>query len=400
MEQNVTRAERQTETVVSQNTARMKASYNRGGLGLAALYGIMQGLASAVVMIGLAAILLIRLLPQIDNIKSYLHSLDDLGGLWDLIKGGGTMAWFIIVYVLGMVLGMVAGILVMRLICRKDGSIEKRSLSAGSFLKTVLFAYGLWGIGIVLGNFPDFFGSGEPSMLDQLLDGLKWEALPMYLYMVIGAPVFEELACRKVLLDRLHPYGEGFAAAASGLLFGILHGNSSQFFLAFLVGVLFAMVYLRTGKIIYTMLLHGIINLTATFPELVKLFGVNIDAVWNTYVIAGLAVIGCITLIICRRDPLLHPEKSSVPKAASAAWKNAGMILARVGGIVLIAAYDLSMMILSLISGNGLMPLLRLIPLSLAVVLILLLPGRTRRFERKDPEFPEQEEEESIGECI
>lgn len=400
MEQNLTSPTVQTAAGAPSETARMRSAYNRGGLGLAALYGVMQALASVVLAFGMIAIVVIRLLPQLESMKPW-HSLEDLAGFLELLKSGGTMGWILIIYVLGMVLGMIGGILIMRLICKKEGSIEKRPLSLGGFLKIVLIAYGLWGIGIVLGNFPSFFGTEEQSMLEQVLEGLKWEAVPMYLYMVIGAPFFEELACRKILLDRLHPYGEGFAVAASGLLFGLLHGNSGQFFLAFLLGSLFAVVYLRTGRVIYTMILHGIINLTATIPEFAKLFGADFSEVWNTYVIGALAVAGFIALLICRNDPVLHPERSSVPDAASGAWKNVGMILCRVRGIVLIVSYDVTMMVLSIIAERSMLPLLTLIPVSLAVALILLLPGWTKRYEAKEKEEKEQQEEVSLGQsCL
>ncbi len=385
MEQNLAQPAVQAEKEIPSETARMKASYNRGGLGLAALYGILQGLSSVVLTVGMVALVLILLLPRLEYLKSGFR-FGGLPGILNFLSNEGIMGWVMVLYVLAMAVGMTAGILIMRLICRKEGSIEKKTLSAGGFLKIVLFAYGLWGIGVVLGNFPDYFGTEEQGILDQLLDGLKWEALPMYLYIVIGAPFFEEFACRKILLDRLHPYGEGFAAAASGLMFGILHGNSAQFFLAFLLGFLFAMVYLRTGKVIYTMILHGIINLTATVPDFLKLAGVDIADVWETYVIAALGIIGCIVLLIKRNDSLLHPERTSIQDATVAAWKNAGMRLCRIGGLILIIAYDLAMMVLSLITEGNMLPLLRLIPVSLAAVLILLLPGWTRRFERTETE--------------
>ena len=67
---------------------------------------------------------------------------------------------------------------------------------------------------------------------------------------VVGAPIVEELTFRKALLDGLHGTHEGYAAVISGLLFGLMHGNHMQFFLAFFLGMLFAMVYQRTGRII------------------------------------------------------------------------------------------------------------------------------------------------------
>ena len=79
----------------------------------------------------------------------------------------------------------------------------------------------------------------------------------------IGAPVFEELIFRKVLIDRTVKYGEYVSIVLSGIMFGLLHGNFSQFFFAALIGMLFAYIYIRTGRIRYTIFLHMAINLSS-----------------------------------------------------------------------------------------------------------------------------------------
>ena len=79
----------------------------------------------------------------------------------------------------------------------------------------------------------------------------------------IGAPVFEELIFRKVLIDRTVKYGEYVSIVLSGMMFGLLHGNFSQFFFAALIGMLFAYIYIRTGRIRYTIFLHMAINLSS-----------------------------------------------------------------------------------------------------------------------------------------
>lgn len=66
--------------------------------------------------------------------------------------------------------------------------------------------------------------------------------------------------CRKLLIDRVACYGEGIAVVMSGLLFGFLHGNWAQMCYATLIGIFFAYVYLRTGRIIYTIISHMFIN--------------------------------------------------------------------------------------------------------------------------------------------
>ena len=65
-------------------------------------------------------------------------------------------------------------------------------------------------------------------------------------------------------MDRLIKYGEFIAIFTSGLMFGLFHGNFQQFFFAFALGLLFAFVYARTGRIRYTIGLHMAINMTTS----------------------------------------------------------------------------------------------------------------------------------------
>ena len=77
----------------------------------------------------------------------------------------------------------------------------------------------------------------------------------------IAAPIVEEIVYRKLVIDRLHRYGDLFAVLVSGILFGAIHGNFSQFFYAMFVGIVFGLVYVQTGKLRYTIALHMAINL-------------------------------------------------------------------------------------------------------------------------------------------
>ena len=90
---------------------------------------------------------------------------------------------------------------------------------------------------------------------------------PLALNLLLGcviAPVCEEYLFRDLLLNRLRPYGERFAVWASALCFGLFHGNFSQFFYACAIGVLFAGVVLKTGRLRQAMLLHALINFVGT----------------------------------------------------------------------------------------------------------------------------------------
>lgn len=373
-------------------TKAMRSAYNRGVLGLFVEINLFQIVATLILSVAAGVLAVLKVVPliQAQGLKP-MGLLQNPETLIDLLKTYGILRWIIVFYAIGATVGMIVGILVMRPIVGKSTPIEKRRLGIGKFLLVVLFSFGLWGVGAALGNLPSFFGATEAGGLDQLLSGK--DAWPMLLYTCIGAPLFEELVCRKLLLDKLHPYGEGYAAIASGLLFGLIHGNSGQFFLAFLVGLLFAMVYLRTGRVLYTILLHAIINTTASLPSFFSMANVDIELGWN--IGAGVLVAaGLVALIVFRKDALLHPQKSTVLNANNAAWRNVGMILSRVFFLVSLVFTDLLMMALPLLQGGSPAGLLRLIPMTAAIVLVLVLPKLTRRFEAPAPEMTEGEPHE------
>ena len=92
---------------------------------------------------------------------------------------------------------------------------------------------------------------------EMIMDMSLWAVI---LSAVILAPIMEELIFRKLVLDRLAGYGPAVAMSVSALVFGLAHGNFYQFFYAFLLGLIFAYIYLCTGKVRYSMMLHMMVN--------------------------------------------------------------------------------------------------------------------------------------------
>lgn len=115
-----------------------------------------------------------------------------------------------------------------------------------------------------------YTGSIIGTMLSMVLSGgeatnataeLAMDNHPLkVLFMVILAPVLEEFVFRKQLIDRTRRYGEKTAVMLSAVTFGLLHQNLFQFFYAFGLGLLLAYIYLRTGRLRYSAILHAIIN--------------------------------------------------------------------------------------------------------------------------------------------
>lgn len=80
------------------------------------------------------------------------------------------------------------------------------------------------------------------------------------LYMVIFAPILEELIFRKLIVDRTVRYGQGVAVVVSGVMFGLFHGNLNQFVYATTLGMFLAFLYVKTGDIKVTIGVHMTVN--------------------------------------------------------------------------------------------------------------------------------------------
>jgi len=99
-------------------------------------------------------------------------------------------------------------------------------------------------------------GTAENAVLDYVADTHPLKIV----FLVILAPLLEEYVCRKQIIDRTRQYGEKTAVLLSALVFGLLHQNLFQFFYAFALGLVFAYIYTRTGRLRYPVLLHSIVN--------------------------------------------------------------------------------------------------------------------------------------------
>ena len=372
---------------VPQQTREWKSKYSRAGLSVAALYGTIgvgQSIAGIVIGVVIAMLLAMRAMPAFDARAILSDGLPAILRYIESMKGTGIIALLLAVFVLVQSASWGVGFVVMRLINKKGAPIEKRSLSFGRFVVIALMCFGIWGVGAALGNLSAFFGVETQDMLG--VEALGIEALPMLIYAVIGAPIVEELTFRKALCDRLHDTHEGYAAVISGLLFGLMHGNHMQFFLAFFLGMLFAMVYQRTGRVVYTMLLHAMINTTATLPELLSLMDVDISLYWNITV-AALIVAGLIVLLVNRRHPLLHAEQTETPDANRVVYRNVGMRIVRIAALVLIGMQGAILALLPILDDGDPRHLIDLIPLTLVFLTVLLLPKFTKHYEK--PAAPE-----------
>lgn len=85
-------------------------------------------------------------------------------------------------------------------------------------------------------------------------------AVVLFVQLTVLAPIFEEFWCRGLIIESLRPYGNGFAIFVSALLFGTIHANFAQFFYATALGIFLGYIYVSTGSLVTTTIMHAMFN--------------------------------------------------------------------------------------------------------------------------------------------
>ncbi len=178
---------------------------------------------------------------------------------------------------------------------------ENNKLGTSGFIKGLFCMFGIMLMGVVIGQVLNksiyFFMniSSESSDATQRILDIN----PIYSAITVGilGPVFEELIFRKKLIDCTIKYGKGVAILSSGIIFGLFHASVPQFFQTTGVGMLYAYVYIKTGRIRYSIIYHMINNLTVSvlMVEIVK----RLDALESGNMSIEMIISIALIIIIC-----------------------------------------------------------------------------------------------------
>lgn len=220
-----------------------KRAFSRMGLGCFAAAAISTGLSL------LADLIVARVAPGIRG--SWIYSV---------------VMQVVIMYCIAIPLGI--------LIIRSSGikaaePAGGEKMSLGTILYTLIVSSPLILLGIISSNIINNViaaisgGRASSSGLSGILT--EWPLWAVFLIVVVVGPIAEELLFRKALTEALRPWGWKLAAFVSGAAFGLFHGNVEQMVYAFILGVLLACVYLKTGKVIYSIILHMAFNFFGSF---------------------------------------------------------------------------------------------------------------------------------------
>lgn len=171
-------------------------------------------------------------------------------------------------------------------------------------------------------------GSDILNPLETMVEGTA--LIPTIIFIGILSPIIEEVVFRGVLLDKLRGHGERRAIFFTALSFALFHGNLSQFFYAFALGLIFAYITLRTNTIRYAVLLHILVNIfgTVIMPNL-ALSGNEILMTLGGFIVIAFIVVGSLLFSSHFKKIKLEDKKDEFDKRLSRrfAYGNAGMIL-------------------------------------------------------------------------
>ena len=232
--------------------------------------------------------------------------------------------------------------------------MKKHNMKPTQLLGAFAISYALMYLSNLAGQFfTNIIGIIKGSPVDDAIADLVSELNPLtaFFVMVLLAPALEEWIFRKLLVDRTIRYGEGTAIFLSGLMFGLFHGNLNQFVYTFLVGAFWAFIYVKTGRLRYTIYLHMALNFMGSIGSLFFLDAISTleggSSAMNGFhfllgmllplaivipyliVVFGLVISGIVLLLTNWKRFRLIPAELFIPKEKrfSVIFLNAGMIL-------------------------------------------------------------------------
>ena len=141
---------------------------------------------------------------------------------------------------------------------------EKTNISFLQFGMFFILAQGFGTLFNLLGNaINDVVAAtsgGDASAMNPVNEMLDSLSPMMILYVGFLGPLIEEYIFRWKLLNRLRRFGDKAAITYTALMFGLMHGNVTQFLYAAVIGVVLGYVAVKTGRMRYNCLLHILIN--------------------------------------------------------------------------------------------------------------------------------------------
>ena len=178
-----------------------------------------------------------------------------------------------------------------------DDKWKFKELVGGVCICMTLMIVGSYTSNIFINFFTSLRGSAIENPVEQSVNSMPLWAT--FVFVCVLAPILEEIFFRAFLCRKLLMLGEVYAVVLPSAFFALSHGNFYQIFYAFVIGCFFSFVYVRTGKLIYTIAFHMIVNFLGSFAISLVFKYVDVDAILSgSFVMSLPNLLGLIGFIL------------------------------------------------------------------------------------------------------
>ena len=316
---------------------------NHQGIALLVYKMIMNTAVTVAMMMGAIGIIANMLLSGEQDPEALLN------GMMEALSSTSGSGWGYLIAILIGMLGM--------LIWKKPRFLQREILRRGRpmrfdsfvlilslFMSAQLVSqFGIMIMDLILG----IFGKSMSAFMEYS-GSVSTDGLSMWLYAGLGAPIFEELLFRGIVMRSMEPYGKRISIFVSALLFGFYHGNPIQAPFAFLVGLVLGYVAMEYN-IVWAMVLHMFNNLI--FADSIPRLLLDLPIATQDLVLYGLlgvfAIVAILMMVIKRRQLMAALKKDPIQP-----WQYNGaflspMVLILIGSCVVDMALFVGLMLLT-----------------------------------------------------
>lgn len=168
-------------------------------------------------------------------------------------------------------------------------------------IATLLIGFGLtFGLAEINAIFVTFLqGLGLKISTPSLPSYSPINVILVILSVCVLPSIFEEFLFRGIILSSLKKTGVVFATLISGALFSLFHMSPAQTVYQFIVGVIYSLIIICGGNLLYTIIIHFINNLYIVLNY--YYFNITVDLGLTLLGLISLAV-GIVLLVYKRRE--------------------------------------------------------------------------------------------------